>query len=163
GRRPARGRHLRDSVLDGRIVRGAQAIAERPRPLDESRTPRRARRREHCGAVRERAVRLSRGRGMTAITADALGKRYGSRWALRDCTLSIPERRVVGLVGANGAGKSTLLHLAVGLTAPSAGSITTLGVTPAVDTNQRGRVGFLAQDAPAYATLSVADHLRLGE
>ena len=53
------------------------------------------------------------------LDAQALGKRYGRRWALRDCDLQIPSGHVVGLVGPNGAGKSTLLHLAVGLLAPS--------------------------------------------
>jgi ABC-2 type transport system ATP-binding protein len=55
------------------------------------------------------------------IEAAGLGKQYGRRWALRDCTLAIPEGRVVGLVGPNGAGKTTLLHLAVGLLAPTSG------------------------------------------
>jgi len=100
---------------------------------------------------------------MTAIVAQDLGKRYGRRWALRKCTLSIPAGRVVGLVGANGAGKTTLLHLAVGLLEPTDGTITVLGVRPAARACQLARVGFLAQDAPLYSSLTVADHLRLGE
>ena len=48
------------------------------------------------------------------LQADGLGRRYGKRWALADCTLDIPEGRIVGLVGPNGAGKTTLLNLAVG-------------------------------------------------
>jgi ABC-2 type transport system ATP-binding protein len=91
-----------------------------------------------------------------------LGKKYGRRWALRDCTLSIPEGKVVGLVGPNGAGKTTLLHLAVGLLAPTAGTITVLGGPPADRPAQLGRVGFVAQDTPTYTRLSVADHLRMG-
>jgi ABC-2 type transport system ATP-binding protein len=96
------------------------------------------------------------------LQASGLGKRYGRRWALRDCTLSIPAGRVVGLVGPNGAGKTTLLHLAVGLLQPTAGGIEVLGGRPAESPAQLGRVGFVAQDTPTYATLSVADHLRLG-
>ncbi len=46
------------------------------------------------------------------IETDGLGKQYGRKWALQDCTLTIPEGKVVGLVGPNGAGKSTLLNLA---------------------------------------------------
>jgi ABC-2 type transport system ATP-binding protein len=100
---------------------------------------------------------------VTAVLAtQGLGKRYGRRWALEDCTLAIPAGRVAGLVGPNGAGKSTLLNLAVGLLAPSAGSIEVLGGRPANDPEQLGRVGFVAQDTPSYAGLSVADHLRLG-
>jgi ABC-2 type transport system ATP-binding protein len=96
------------------------------------------------------------------IETNGLGKRYGRKWALTDCTLSIPAGHVVGLVGPNGAGKSTLLNLAVGLLAPTAGTIEVLGGTPAAGPAQLARVGFLSQDAPLYAGFSVADHLQLG-
>jgi ABC-2 type transport system ATP-binding protein len=96
------------------------------------------------------------------LQTSGLGKQYGRRWALRDCTLSVPAGKVVGLVGPNGAGKTTLLHLAVGLLEPTAGTIAVLDGRPAESPAQLGRVGFVAQDTPAYATLSVADHLRLG-
>jgi ABC-2 type transport system ATP-binding protein len=96
------------------------------------------------------------------IETNGLGKRYRRKWALTDCTLSIPAGHVVGLVGPNGAGKSTLLNLAVGLLAPTAGMIEVLGGTPADGPAQLARVGFLSQDAPLYAGFSVAEHLKLG-
>jgi ABC-2 type transport system ATP-binding protein len=100
---------------------------------------------------------------MTAIIeARGLGKQYRRRWALIDCTLSIPAGHVVGLVGPNGAGKTTLLHLATGLLAPTTGTIEVAGGRPADSAAQLARVGFVAQDTPTYAALSVADHLRLG-
>ncbi len=99
---------------------------------------------------------------MTALHASGLGKRYRQRWALSDCTLQIPEGRVAGLVGPNGAGKSTLLNLAVGLLAPDAGTVTVLDGQPGSGPAQLAQVGFVAQDTPVYAGLSVADHLRLG-
>ena len=100
---------------------------------------------------------------MSAVIDDkGLGKRYGRKWALTDCTLEIPAGHVVGLVGPNGAGKSTLLNLAVGLLAPTAGTIEVLGDQPASDPEQLARVGFVAQDTPVYSGLSVADHLQLG-
>src|SRR5215813_8371423 len=100
---------------------------------------------------------------MTAVLeARGLGKRYRRAQALTDCTLSIPAGQVAGLVGPNGAGKTTLLHLAVGLLAPTSGTIAVLGGRPASSPAQLARVGFVAQDAPTYAGLSVADHLRLG-
>jgi ABC-2 type transport system ATP-binding protein len=98
----------------------------------------------------------------TVIQAQALGKRYGQRWALTDCTLDIPAGRVVGLVGPNGAGKTTLLNLATGLLAPTSGSITVLGGRPAANPAQLAKVGFVAQDSPTYTGLSVAAHLKLG-
>ncbi|HKE65732.1 MAG TPA: ABC transporter ATP-binding protein [Micromonosporaceae bacterium] len=96
------------------------------------------------------------------LQAEHLSKRYGRREALSDCTLSIPPGHVVGLVGPNGAGKTTLLQLAVGLLRPTAGTITVLGGRPASGGPQLAKVGFVAQDAPTYAGLSIADHLRFG-
>jgi ABC-2 type transport system ATP-binding protein len=96
------------------------------------------------------------------LETSGLGKLYRRRWALTDCTLSVPAGRVAGLVGPNGAGKTTLLHIAVGLLPATTGTIKVLGKPPAADPAQRRKVGFVAQDAPTYAGLSVADHLRLG-
>jgi ABC-2 type transport system ATP-binding protein len=100
---------------------------------------------------------------MTAVLESrALSKQYGRRRALTDCTLSIPGGRIAGLVGPNGAGKTTLLNLAVGLLAPTSGTIEVLGALPASSPRQLGRVGFLAQDTPVLSSLTVADHLKLG-
>jgi ABC-2 type transport system ATP-binding protein len=96
------------------------------------------------------------------IEASDLGKRYGRRWALADCTLTVPAGRVTGLVGPNGAGKTTLLQLAAGLLDPTSGEITVLGGRPGGTPAQLARVGFVAQDAPVYAGLSVTGHLRMG-
>ena len=98
----------------------------------------------------------------SVIETDRLGKQYRRQWALTDCTLSIPAGHVVGLVGPNGAGKTTLLSLATGMIAPTTGTIEVLGGRPAAGPAQLARVGYLAQAAPVYAGLSVADHLQLG-
>jgi ABC-2 type transport system ATP-binding protein len=96
------------------------------------------------------------------IEASGLGKQYRRTWALRDCTLTIPDGCVVGLVGPNGAGKTTLLQLATGLLAPTRGTISVLGEPPAASPAQLARIGFVAQDTPVYARMRVADHLRMG-
>ncbi|MER6580436.1 ABC transporter ATP-binding protein [Nonomuraea sp. NPDC001023] len=96
------------------------------------------------------------------LQAQGLGRKYGRRWALRECTIDIPAGHVVGLVGPNGAGKTTLLKLASGQLQPSAGGITVLGGRPAGGPAQLAKVGFVAQNTPTYAGLSIADHLRLG-
>jgi len=94
-----------------------------------------------------------------ALSAEGLTKRYGRRAALSDCSLAVPAGRVVGLVGPNGAGKSTLLQLACGLLDPTSGRIEVLGERPV---SGSPRVGFVAQDTPVYAGLTVAEHLRMG-
>src|SRR5215813_9087605 len=93
------------------------------------------------------------------IETGGLGKRYGGTWALRECSLAIPAGRVAALVGPNGAGKSTLLNLAVGLAAPSAGTVTVLGGLPAGSPEALDGVAFVAQDTPLYKNFSVADML----
>jgi ABC-2 type transport system ATP-binding protein len=98
-----------------------------------------------------------------ALTTRGLSKQYGHRPALAGCTLSIPAGRIVGLVGPNGAGKTTLLHLAVGMLAPTSGTIEVLGGRPASGPAQLAKVGFVAQDAPVYTGFSVLDHLRFGQ
>ena len=98
----------------------------------------------------------------TVLETDRVTRSYGHKTALCDVTLSIPAGHVVGLVGPNGAGKSTLLKLAAGLIEPSSGRIEVLGVRPAQHPAQLSKIGFVAQDTPVYAGLSVADHLRLG-
>jgi ABC-2 type transport system ATP-binding protein len=98
----------------------------------------------------------------SVLRARGLGKSYGRRPALADCTLDIPAGRVVGLVGPNGAGKTTLLNLAVGMLTPTSGTIEVLGGRPGAGPAQLAKVGFVAQDTPSYAGLSVEEHLRLG-
>jgi ABC-2 type transport system ATP-binding protein len=98
---------------------------------------------------------------MNVIETSGLSKRYGATWALRGCSLSIPAGHVAALVGPNGAGKSTLLNLAVGLAAPSAGSVTVLGGRPAGSPGALDGIAFVAQDTPLYKNLSAADMLHL--
>jgi ABC-2 type transport system ATP-binding protein len=97
-----------------------------------------------------------------AMATSGLTKRYGRKTALKDCTLTLPTGRIVGLVGPNGAGKSTLLQLACGLLKPTTGTIEVLGGRPGGGPDQAAKVGFVAQDTPTYAHMSIAEHLRLG-
>jgi ABC-2 type transport system ATP-binding protein len=98
-----------------------------------------------------------------ALETHDLGRRYGSQWALRGCTLAIPAGTVTALVGPNGAGKTTLLRLAVGLTRPSAGSVQVLGLDPHSDAAEAlPRVGFLAQEHPLYGGFTIEEMLRVG-
>jgi ABC-2 type transport system ATP-binding protein len=99
----------------------------------------------------------------SALETSGLGKRFGQRWALRDCTVRIPAGRVTALVGPNGAGKSTLLHLAVGLTEPTAGDVRVLGASPRRDAAALlPRIGFVAQEHPLFRGFTLAELLRVG-
>jgi ABC-2 type transport system ATP-binding protein len=98
---------------------------------------------------------------MTVVETSGLGKRYGGTWVLRECTLAIPEGSLAALVGPNGAGKTTLMQLLTGLAAPSAGTVTVLGDRLPGSAAALDGIAFVAQDAPMYKNLSVADLLHL--
>jgi ABC-2 type transport system ATP-binding protein len=98
---------------------------------------------------------------MNVIETHGLGRRYGSTWALKDCTLAIPQGQMVALVGPNGAGKSTLLNILVGLTAPTNGHVTVLDGFPPGSAAALDAIAFVAQDMPLYRHLTVADTLHL--
>jgi ABC-2 type transport system ATP-binding protein len=99
-----------------------------------------------------------------AFRLAGLGKRYGRRaWALRHCTLDLPQGRIIGLVGANGAGKSTLLQLAIGLLKPTEGEVRVFGQPLHMDQpSGLADVGFVAQDHPLYRGFTVAEMLHFG-
>lgn len=95
-----------------------------------------------------------------ALSLQGLGHRYrGDRWALRDVTISVPAGQIVALIGPNGSGKTTLLNLAAGLLDPSSGVVEVAGAPPA---RQLAHIGYVAQDAPLWPRLSVADVLEIG-
>jgi ABC-2 type transport system ATP-binding protein len=98
---------------------------------------------------------------MNIIETSGLGKRYGSTWALRECTLAIPAGHLAALVGPNGAGKTTLMNMLAGLAVPAAGTVTVLGGQPAGSPAALDGIAFVAQDAPVYRNLSVTDMLHL--
>jgi ABC-2 type transport system ATP-binding protein len=97
-----------------------------------------------------------------AIEAAGLGKRYGRRWALQDCSLQIEAGRVCGLVGANGAGKTTLLRLLTGMSRPTMGVARVAGRVPGDDADFLAEIGYLAQEIPLYRRWTAEDHLRMG-
>ena len=97
------------------------------------------------------------------LEATGVGRRFGRKWALRECTLSVPAGKVAALVGPNGAGKSTLLRLAAGLCRPSAGSLTVLGEVPGRENaNLLKRVGYLDQERLLYSSFRVDEMIRFG-
>jgi len=98
-----------------------------------------------------------------AIRTSGLGKRYGSGWALRDCTLEIPRGSVTALVGPNGAGKTTLLHMVIGLVEPTDGTVEVFGRSPRRDAQDvLPRIAFVAQDHPLHRNLRIGEMLHYG-
>jgi ABC-2 type transport system ATP-binding protein len=99
----------------------------------------------------------------TAVQTSELGKRYGSFWALENCTVSVPAGSVSALVGPNGAGKSTLLKLLTGLSRTSSGDSRVLGKKPRQHQDFLEDIGYLAQEIPLYKSLNANDHITMGK
>lgn len=79
------------------------------------------------------------------IEAIDLKKFYNKFPALNGVTCSIPSG-VSGLVGNNGAGKTTLLKVLLGLTPPSEGDATILGVSVKDNLNDiRRQIGYMSE------------------
>jgi ABC-2 type transport system ATP-binding protein len=85
------------------------------------------------------------------LEARGLVKRFGSREALRDVSLSASEGEIVGVIGPNGAGKTTLLSILAGILEADEGTISR---APA-------EIGWVPQQPAVYSRLSVAENLRL--
>jgi ABC-2 type transport system ATP-binding protein len=100
-----------------------------------------------------------------AVHAEGLCKTFrgtGDRrvTALHDVDLTVDRGEIVALLGPNGAGKTTLIDLILGLTRPTAGTVTVVGGTPrqAVTGQRVGAVmqtGGLLPDMTVEATVTM--------
>src|SRR5215510_4192222 len=57
------------------------------------------------------------------LKLDAVGRQFGSLWAVRDVSFTVEPSEIVGIIGPNGAGKSTLFNLIAGAVVPTTGAI----------------------------------------
>jgi ABC-2 type transport system ATP-binding protein len=87
------------------------------------------------------------------LTAERVGRRYGTQVALAATTLTICSGQAHALIGPNGAGKSTLLAIVAGALAPSEGRVVTADPPP--------RVGWVPQRPAQYGRLSPRENLEL--
>jgi lipopolysaccharide export system ATP-binding protein len=101
---------------------------------------------------------------MSIFSVSGLSKRFGRRQVVSGVEMQVGAGEVVGLLGANGAGKSTTFRMVVGLIKPDAGHINFLGhnITKLpMDARARLGMGYLAQEPTVFASLSVADNVRI--
>ena len=99
---------------------------------------------------------------MSLLTAELLTKSYRGRTVL-DCSIELPEGKVIALVGPNGAGKSTLLNIAAGLVRQTSGSIALFDDVEPGSQVARERIAFVSQDMVLHKRLSVKQTLQLAE
>lgn len=94
------------------------------------------------------------------LTVEALGKKYGRHWAVREVCFSLDRGDILGVVGENGAGKSTLLSMLATLAAPSEGCISFFGEDIFKQKKTyRTRIGYVPQEIALFEELSGYDNL----
>ncbi len=94
------------------------------------------------------------------IRATNLSKFYGGKRALGPVSFEIEDGETVGFLGLNGAGKTTALRILACDLRPSAGTIEVGGVDAVADPHEvRKRIGFLPENPPLYADMTVHDYV----
>jgi ABC-2 type transport system ATP-binding protein len=96
-----------------------------------------------------------------ALRAIALSKAYGKRLAVDHLDLEVDRGELFGFLGPNGAGKTTTIRMALGLIAPTNGSVEILGMEVRHNRSKvLPRVGALVESPALYGYLSGRDNLR---
>ncbi len=101
--------------------------------------------------------------GTLVLSTDNLVKKYRQRTVVNHVSIEVHQGEIVGLLGPNGAGKTTTFYMATGLVTPNEGRVflNDVDVTklPVYKRAKLG-IGYLAQEASVFRTLSVEDNLR---
>ena len=91
-----------------------------------------------------------------------LYKTYGKRTVVNDVSIHVRQGEIVGLLGPNGAGKTTSFYMTTGLVVPNGGKVflndKEITKYPVYKRAQCG-VGYLAQEASVFRTMSVEDNI----
>jgi putative ABC transport system ATP-binding protein len=101
------------------------------------------------------------------LEAEALARRYGDRWILRELSFAVAPGEFVAIVGESGSGKSTLLNLIAGLETPDSGTVRIGGTElMALDDDartllRRVQIGFVFQSCHILPHLTVAQNVEL--
>jgi ABC-2 type transport system ATP-binding protein len=98
--------------------------------------------------------------GPAVIEARSLVKRYGSTLAVDGLSFEVGLGQVTGFLGPNGAGKSTTMRLALGLDAPTEGTVILNGRPYASHRYPAREVGALLDAQAVHPGRRAVDHLR---
>jgi ABC-2 type transport system ATP-binding protein len=97
---------------------------------------------------------------MTVLKTQNLTKRYGSRAAVENVSVSVEKGDIFGLIGQNGAGKTTLMRLVTSLARPDGGSIELYGQTSEAGlAGARKRMGCVVETPALYPNLTAFQNL----
>jgi ABC-type multidrug transport system ATPase subunit len=107
------------------------------------------------------AITHSHSSGEVVLRTRNLSKQYGKRLAVDNLDLEVHRGAIFGFLGPNGAGKTTTIRMALGLIAPTSGSVEILGQDVFAHRAQvLPRVGALVETPALYLYMSGRDNLR---
>lgn len=86
-----------------------------------------------------------------------VSKRYSNHQALKDVSLSVPEKSVFGLLGPNGAGKTSLIRIINQITGPDSGEVFFKGEK--LQQKHVERIGYLPEERGLYKKMTVGDQV----
>jgi ABC-2 type transport system ATP-binding protein len=97
----------------------------------------------------------------TVIEIRNVTRRFGTKLALDNVSLSVPRGGVFGLIGGNGAGKTTLLKHLMGMLQPQSGSVRVFGLDPiAQPVGVLSRMGYLSEERDLPNWMRVRELIR---
>ena len=92
---------------------------------------------------------------MTALSLDAVVKRFGDFTAVDHLSFSVPKSGVFGFLGGNGAGKTTTVRMMLDILRPDSGRLEILGRAPS--RANAAQIGFLPEERGLYRLMTVSD------
>lgn len=91
------------------------------------------------------------------LKTNGLTKTFGGKQAVSNVNMTVCKGDIYGFIGKNGAGKTTLIRMAVGLAAPTAGSLELFGSTDL--TRQRSRIGTVIEYPAVFPHMTARQNL----
>lgn len=96
------------------------------------------------------------------IIFENVQKKYGTKEALKDLTLTIPEGKIFGFLGHNGAGKSTTIKSLVSIIMPTSGEITVDGKSLKENRLEiKKRIGYVPDTPNMFLQLTAMEYWNL--
>ena len=95
------------------------------------------------------------------VQIEKLTRRFDTKLAINELSLTVPRGGVFGLIGGNGAGKTTLLRHILGMLKAQSGSVRVFGLNPVENpVGVLGRIGYLSEDRNLPNWMRIRDLMR---
>jgi ABC-2 type transport system ATP-binding protein len=91
------------------------------------------------------------------LKIENVSKSYSNHVALKNISLTVPERSVFGLLGPNGAGKTSLIRIINQITGPDSGEIYFKGEK--LNPEHVSQIGYLPEERGLYKKMSVGEQV----